>query len=305
VEDLNGLVGGGLLHQHLLETAFQRSVLLDAVAVFVQRGGTDAFDFPPCQGRFQQVGGIHRAGGVAGTHDVVDLVDEKDDIGVVLQLVDDGADALFELPAILRAGYHGAHVERDDALVVEHARDVVRHNAHGQSFDDGRLADAGLADEHGVVLLTAAEDLCQALNLLFAADDRVELPFGSRCRHVDAEVVQHGGVVVALDLGGLLGRRCLAWGTAVGAGREEEVFLVVFVVVVIVVGTSVAQTGAQVYLVAQTIVGDAHGRQGPVGLCTLLLQQGQQEVLGVGHVLVAQAGFQLGYFHNLAGCKVE
>jgi hypothetical protein len=53
------------------------------------------------------------------------------------------------------------------------------HVAHGDALrdalDDRRLADARVADEHGVVLGAAAEHLQRAADLLVAADDRVEL----------------------------------------------------------------------------------------------------------------------------------
>jgi hypothetical protein len=53
------------------------------------------------------------------------------------------------------------HVARDDAL--------------GQALDDGGLADAGLADQHRVVLGATRQHLDHAADLLVAADDRVEL----------------------------------------------------------------------------------------------------------------------------------
>jgi hypothetical protein len=45
----------------------------------------------------------------------------------------------------------------------------------GQALDDGGLADTGLADQDGVVLGAAREDLHDPLDLLLAPDDRVEL----------------------------------------------------------------------------------------------------------------------------------
>ena len=48
-------------------------------------------------------------------------------------------------------------------------------DAPGEALDDGGLADARLADEHGVVLGAAGEDLHDAADLLVAADHRVEL----------------------------------------------------------------------------------------------------------------------------------
>ena len=45
----------------------------------------------------------------------------------------------------------------------------------GEALDDRGLADAGLADQHRVVLGAAAEDLDGLLDLVDAADHRVEL----------------------------------------------------------------------------------------------------------------------------------
>jgi hypothetical protein len=50
-----------------------------------------------------------------------------------------------------------------------------RRRCAGEALDDGGLADAGLADQDGVVLRAAREDLHHAADLLVAADDGVEL----------------------------------------------------------------------------------------------------------------------------------
>ena len=47
-----------------------------------------------------------------------------------------------------------------------------------EALDDGRLADAGVADEEGVVLAAAREDLDGAVDLVLAADERIDVPFG-------------------------------------------------------------------------------------------------------------------------------
>ena len=85
-----------------------------------------------------------------------------------------GLEPLFELAAVLCAGDQRAHVERNDALVLEPFGHVAAHDALRQSFDDGRLADAGLADEHRIVLGAAREHLDDAADLFVAANDRVE-----------------------------------------------------------------------------------------------------------------------------------
>ena len=83
--------------------------------------------------------------------------------------------ALLELAAVLRARDQRAHVEREDGLVLEPLGHVAAHDALGEPLDDRGLADAGIADQHRVVLGLAREDLDHAPDLLVAADDRVEL----------------------------------------------------------------------------------------------------------------------------------
>ena len=96
------------------------------------------------------------------------LVDEDDDVRVVGQLLHDRLEALFELAAILGAGDDQRDVKREDPFVGEKVRHVAVDDLLRQPFDDRRLADAGLADEHGVVLRAAAEDLLHALELVLA-----------------------------------------------------------------------------------------------------------------------------------------
>ena len=55
-----------------------------------------------------------------------------------------------------------------------------------EALDDRGLADAGLADQHGVVLRTAAEHLHGAADLLVAADDGVELALAGEFDQVAA-----------------------------------------------------------------------------------------------------------------------
>ena len=101
---------------------------------------------------------------------------KQNDLAVRLfDLLQHGLEAVFELAAILRAGDHRAEVERDDALVLQNFGHVAGDDAARQAFDDGGLADAGLADQHGIVLGAAAQHLHDAANLLVAPDDRVEL----------------------------------------------------------------------------------------------------------------------------------
>ena len=114
--------------------------------------------------------------GGARADDRVELVDEEDDLpGRVGDFLEDRLQTLLELAAVLRARDERAHVERDDLLVLEPLGHVLADDPLGQPFDDGRLADARLADEHRVVLRAARQHLDHAADLLVAADDRIEL----------------------------------------------------------------------------------------------------------------------------------
>jgi len=105
------------------------------------------------------------------------LVDEENDLPLgLLHLLEHGLEPLLELAAVLGARDERAHVERDEAHVEEVAGHVAANDALREPLHDGRLADAGLTDEDGVVLGAAREDAHHAADLLVAADDGVQLP---------------------------------------------------------------------------------------------------------------------------------
>ena len=131
--------------------------------------------------------GVHRAFGRAGADDGVQLVDEEDDLPLgVGDFLQDRLQPLLELAAVLRAGDERAHVERDDLLVLQPFGHVLPDDALREPFDDGGLADAGLADEHRVVLGAARQHLDHAADLLVAADDRIELALARELGQVAA-----------------------------------------------------------------------------------------------------------------------
>src|SRR6185437_13431697 len=84
-----------------------------------------------------------------------------------------------------------AHVERQNALVLQPFGDLAIDDPLRQPFDDRGLADAGLADQHGVVLGPTLQDLDRAPDLIVPADDRVELA-GARTRSQIDRVLLEG-----------------------------------------------------------------------------------------------------------------
>ena len=106
---------------------------------------------------------IHRAAGRrAGADGRVDLVDEEDRLRPLRERRDDGLEALLEVAAEARAREQRAGVEREDFRVLQRLLDIVGQQPRGEPFGHRGLADAGLADEHRVVLAAAAEhfDAC-------------------------------------------------------------------------------------------------------------------------------------------------
>ena len=210
-QDRDGVLHGGLVDQHRLEAALQRGVLLDVLAVLVERGRADHVQLAAGQHRLEHVAGVHRALGRAGADHGVQLVDEQQDPALGgLHLGQHGLEPLLELAAVLRAGDQRAHVEGEDRLVPQALRHVAADDALGQALDDGGLADAGVADEDRVVLGLAGQDLDDPADLGVAADHRVELAGAGLGDQVSAVLLQRlvrhlghrrGDPLVAPDLG--------------------------------------------------------------------------------------------------------
>ena len=107
-EDRDRVLHGRLLHQDGLEAPLEGGVLLDVLAVLVERGRAHAAQLAAREGGLEHVGGVHRALGGARAHEGVELVDEADDLAVGLgDLAEDGLQAILELAAVLGARHHG------------------------------------------------------------------------------------------------------------------------------------------------------------------------------------------------------
>ena len=182
-QDADGVLDAGLVDDDRLEPALQRGVLLDVLAVLVEGGGADAAQLTAGQRGLQHVAGVHGALGRARADEGVQLVDEEDDPAVGAgHLGEHGLEPVLELAAVLGAGDHRAEVERHHAAVAQALGHVAGGDALRQALGDRGLADAGLADQHRVVLGAPAEHLDDPADLLVAADDGVELAARGRRR---------------------------------------------------------------------------------------------------------------------------
>ena len=257
-QDRDGGLDRGLVDQHLLEAALERGVLLDVLAVLVERGRADAVQLAARERGLQHVAGVDRAFGLAGADHRVQLVDEDDRAALVGgDVLEHGLEALLELAAVLRAGEQRGHVERQHALVLERLGNLAVDDALRQPFDDRRLAHAGLADQHRVVLGAPLQDLDRAADLVVAADHRVELAGARALGEVDRVLLER----LALALG------LRAFDTGAAAHRVDRTF--------------------------QRLAREARLAQQPAGLA-LVVDRGEQEHLGRDELVAALRGFLVG-----------
>ena len=156
VENFERLFLCSWLHHNLLESAFQRTVLFYAVAVFVERCGTDALQLTSGKCWLHHVGCVHLSSLVASTYEGMYLINEDDYVFVVLEFGDDGLHSLLKLTAVLRSSHHTTHVESDQTFVAKHPRHPVFVDSARQSFYNRTLSYTRVTDKHGIVLLPAA-----------------------------------------------------------------------------------------------------------------------------------------------------
>ncbi len=72
----------------------------------------------------------------------VDLINEEDDVLRLLDLIQHSLQALLEFTPVLAARHQGAHVEGDDARVLEHNRHISLDDALRQALHNGGLSHA-------------------------------------------------------------------------------------------------------------------------------------------------------------------
>ena len=258
-QDVDGLLGGGLVHVHRLEAPLQGGVPLDVLAVVVVGGGAYALQLAPCEGGLEYVGGVDGALGGPRADHRVHLVDEQDAVLVAAELVHDLLQPLLELAAVLGARDQRAHVQGDEALALEGRRGLAPGYALGEGLDDGRLADARLSHEHGVVLPAAAQYLGDALDLLLAPHGGVELARSREGRQVRSKLVQRGRLRLAPPADP---RVALAW----------------------ILAEYLARLGAHL------VQGHLEALQHPGGDALALAQQSDEQVLGAYVVVVQPPG---------------
>ena len=84
-QNRDGVLHRRLVDQDFLEAPLERRVLLDVLAVFIERGRAHAMQFAACQRRLEHVPRIHGAFGLARADHGVQFVDEENDLPFLLR----------------------------------------------------------------------------------------------------------------------------------------------------------------------------------------------------------------------------
>ena len=191
LEDLDRVRDRRLRHLDRLEPALQRSVLLQVLAVLIQGGRTDRLQLAAGQHRLEDRGGVDRALGRTGTDQGVQLVDEQDDVAARPDLLEHLLQPLLEVTPVPGARDQRAQVQGVQLLVLEGFRHLALDDLLRESLHHRGLPDAGLTDQHRVVLGAPAQHLHHALDFLLPADHRIKLALTRARGQVPAELVEH------------------------------------------------------------------------------------------------------------------
>ena len=196
-EDLDRVGHRGLVHVDLLEAPDERPVLLEMLAVLLISGRADAAERTRLQRGLEQVGRVHGAarGGARADHRV-DLVDEHDGAGIVLDLAHHRLEPLLEIAAVTGAGQERAHVELKDGGIGQYVGHIAHDDAAREPLGDGRLAHAGIAHEQRVVLLPPAQHLDGALDLRPPPDQGIDAAGARLLIEVDAIDLERVGTAL-------------------------------------------------------------------------------------------------------------
>ena len=183
-QDRDGRLDRRLAHHHRLEAPLEGRVLLDVLAVLVERGRADARSSPRASIGLSRLAASTAPSAAPAPDDRVQLVDEEDDLalGVLRSPCSTALRRSSNSPRYLAPASSAPMSSATTRLPGQALGDVAGHDPLGQALDDRGLAGAGLADQHRVVLGAPRQHLDDAPDLLVAADHRVELARARRPR---------------------------------------------------------------------------------------------------------------------------
>ena len=271
-QDRDRVLDRRLADEHRLEAALERGVLLDVLAVLVERRRADAVQLAAGEHRLEHVRGVHRALGRAGADDGVQLVDEQDDLAL-RRPVTSLRTALRRSSNSPRYFAPATSAPRSSATIrlsLSPSGTSPRTMRWASPSTIAVLPTPGSPISTGLFLVRATEHLDDAADLLVAADDRVELALpGQR------------GQVAAVLLERLVGGLRVRAGDALAAADLLE-------------------------RLVDAVAGDAEPAQDLAGRARLcVVGEGEQEVLGRDVVVLEALGLGLARRRTRGGSRFE
>ncbi len=133
---------------------------------------------------------------------VCKFVDEQDDIVRLNDLLHDDLEPFFELAAVFRPRDQRSQIKGDHAPVHDVLGNIAVNDPLRESLDDRGFSDARFTDDDGIVFRPAGEDLQNAIDFVFPADDRIQFAALCQLREVPAELVKgRSRALFCADLG--------------------------------------------------------------------------------------------------------
>ena len=174
-EHLFAFVNTRLVDRYRLKTPLQGGILFNILAVF--RKGCSSYDlnFPAGEGGFHNIGGVHGALCVSRPHNIVYLVDNKNNIACGLDLVEKSQHPGLKLSPELCPRHQSGKIHKVQYLVFQLIRHIAAYYLLRQRLGNGGFAHAGLAYKAGVVFLPAAQYLNNTVKLPLAPHNVVKL----------------------------------------------------------------------------------------------------------------------------------
>ena len=192
-QDLERLSGRELPYRDLLEPSLQRRVPENPALVLLVRRGTEHPELATGERGLEHVRRVHRRTTRTALPDqVVHLVDEQQYVARGTCFGDQRAQPLLVLAAIRRPCQQADGVQRQQTQIAQRDRHAPLRNAHGEPLRDGGLADPGLANERGIVLSLAEQDVDGAGDLLVATPNDLESAGACVVSEISRETIQGG-----------------------------------------------------------------------------------------------------------------
>ena len=153
-----------------------------------KRGGADEIELATRQRRFEDVRDIEPAfaAALACSHNRVNFIDKQNLLVLPLShFLQDLLNAFLEFAPVFRASDERVYAELHDPLAPERFGHLASSDTLRQTFYDCCLSHPGLADQHGIVLRPAIEDLHAPSDFFVPADYRIKLALASHLQKID------------------------------------------------------------------------------------------------------------------------